>query len=230
MFLRQLFDKDSSTYSYLIADERSKQAALIDPVDSQVERDLGLVRELGVELVYVLETHVHADHVTGAGELRLRTSARSCASAAGAPCVDLKLHHGDRLSLGDLTIEVLATPGHTDDSLSFAAGGHVFTGDALLIRGTGRTDFQNGDAAQLYDSITRVLFGLPDATVVLPGHDYKGLSSSTIGEERAHNPRLAGKSREEFVKIMGALALPPPKRLDVAVPANRACGRVESLG
>jgi len=226
MFLRQLFDKDSSTYSYLLADPQTKQAALIDPVDDQVERDLGLIRELGFELAYVLETHVHADHVTGAGELRRRTSARSAASAAGAPCVDLKLRAGDTLPLGELTIGVLATPGHTDDSLSFLVGGYVFTGDALLIRGTGRTDFQNGDAAELYDSITRVLFALPDATVVLPGHDYKGLPSTTIGEEKAYNPRLAGKSREDFVRIMQNLALPPPKRLDVAVPANRACGRV----
>ena len=229
MFHRQLFDKDSSTYSYLIADEDTKQAALIDPVDNQVDRDLGLLRELGFELAYVLETHVHADHVTGAGELKHRTSARSCASAAGAPCIDVKLRHGDKLPLGALTIEVLGTPGHTDDSLSFLVDGHVFTGDALLIRGNGRTDFQNGDAAQLYDSITRVLFALPDATVVLPGHDYKGLPASTIGEEKAHNPRLAGKSREEFVTIMESLLLAPPKRLDVAVPANRACGRISDL-
>lgn len=229
MFLRQLFDKDSSTYSYLIADEDSKQAALIDPVDSQVDRDLGLVRELGFELAYVLETHVHADHVTGAGELRRRTSARSCASAAGAPCIDVKVRNGDTLPLGHLKIDVLGTPGHTDDSLSFLVDGHVFTGDALLVRGNGRTDFQNGDAAQLYDSITRVLFGLPDATVVLPGHDYKGLPSSTIGEEKVHNPRLAGKSREEFVTIMERLVLPPPKRLDAAVLANRACGRTSEL-
>jgi sulfur dioxygenase len=229
MFLRQLFDKGSSTYSYLIADEGAKQAALIDPVDSQVERDLGLLRELGFELVYVLETHVHADHVTGASELKQRTSARSCASAAGAPCVDVKLRHGDTLPLGALTIEVLGTPGHTDDSLSFLVDGHVFTGDALLVRGNGRTDLQNGDAAQLYDSITRVLFALPNATVVLPGHDYKGLPSSTVGEEKVHNPRLAGKSREQFVTIMQSLLLTPPKRLDVAVPANRACGRTSEL-
>lgn len=225
MFLRQLFDKESSTYTYLIADPRTKEAALIDPVDSQVERDVGLVRELGFELRYVLETHVHADHVTAAGHLRLRTGARSAASAAGAPCIDLKLGHGDELRLGDLTIAVLATPGHTDDSLSYLVEGHVFTGDALLIRGNGRTDFQNGDPGALFDSITTTLFALPDATVVLPGHDYKGMTSSTIGEEKAHNPRLRDKSRDEFIAIMRSLALPPPKQLDVAVPANRACGR-----
>lgn len=229
MFLRQLFDSESSTYTYLIADPETKRAALIDPVDNQVERDLKLIAELGFVLVYVLETHVHADHVTAASELRRRTSALSAASASGAPCVDVKLHHGDTLELGSVVISVLATPGHTDDSLSFVAEGHVFTGDALLIRGTGRTDFQNGDAAQLHDSITGVLFALPDATVVLPGHDYKGHSSTTIAEERAHNPRLAGKSRAEFVSIMNGLGLPPPKRLEVAVPANRACGRVDGL-
>ncbi len=229
MFLRQLFDSESSTYTYLIADPVTKRAALIDPVDCQIERDLKLIEELDFQLVYVLETHVHADHVTAASELRRRTSARSAASAAGAPCVDLKLHHGDTIELGSIAISVLATPGHTDDSLSFVAEGHVFTGDALLIRGTGRTDFQNGDAAQLHDSITRVLFALPDATVVLPGHDYKGRSATTIAEEKAHNPRIAGKSCAEFVRTMDNLGLPPPKRLDVAVPANRACGRVDGL-
>lgn len=227
MFLRQLFDSESSTYTYLLADPATKQAALIDPVDNQIERDLKLIDELGFELVYVLETHVHADHVTAAGELRRRTGARSAASSSGAPCIDLKLSDGDVLRLGNLELQVIATPGHTDDSVSFVAHGHVFTGDALLIRGTGRTDFQNGSAEQLYHSITRVLFALPDDTVVLPGHDYKGLSQSTIGEEKAHNPRLAGKSRDQFVSLMNNLALPPPKRLDVAVPANRACGRID---
>lgn len=227
MFLRQLFDSESSTYTYLLADPVTKQAALIDPVDGQIDRDLKLVGELGLELVYVLETHVHADHVTAAGELRRRTGARSAASASGAPCIDLKLADGDVLKLGEIAIHVLATPGHTDDSVSFLAEGHVFTGDALLIRGTGRTDFQNGSAEALHDSITRVLFALPDETVVLPGHDYKGLSQSSIGEEKAHNPRLARKTRAEFVSLMENLGLPPPKRLDVAVPANRACGRVD---
>ncbi len=224
MLLRQLFDAESSTYTYLVADEASRKAVLIDPVLGQVDRDLKLVGELGLELVYVLDTHVHADHVTGAGELRARTGARTAASAAGAPCVDVKLAHGDALHVGGIAIRALATPGHTDDSMCFTVPGYVFSGDTLLVRGTGRSDFQNGNPNDLYRSITEVLFALGDATVVLPGHDYKGFTSSTIGEERAHNPRLAGKSAEEFIRIMNGLGLPPPKKLAEAVPANRACG------
>ena len=231
MILRQLFDQESSTYTYLLADPATRQAALIDPVLGQVERDLTLLRQLGLELTFVLDTHVHADHVTAAGELRKRTGARTAASAVGAPCVDLKLEHDDVLRLGSLEIRALATPGHTDDSMCFVATLEgrtlVFTGDTLLVRGTGRTDFQNGSAVALFDSVTRVLFPLGDDAVVLPGHDYKGFTSSTIGEERAHNPRLAGKSVEEFTQIMSNLGLPRPKQLDVAVPANRACGRGE---
>ena len=163
--------------------------------------------------------------------LRERTGGRTAASAVGAPCVDLKLAHEDELRIGGLTIRALATPGHTDDSMCFVASRgdatYLFTGDTLLVRGTGRTDFQNGSAAALHDSITRVLFAFDDATIVLPGHDYKGFTSSTIGEERRLNPRLAGKSVEEFVAIMNGLRLPKPKKLDEAVPANRSCGRVE---
>lgn len=229
MILRQLFDSESSTYTYLIADPASRQAALIDPVLGQVDRDLALVRELGLELMLVLDTHVHADHVTGAGELRKRTGART-AGGSDAPCVDLRLAGAESLSLGALTIEVLATPGHTDDSVSFRVGDAVFTGDALLVRGTGRTDFQNGDPNDLYASITRVIFALPDHTVVYPGHDYKGFTSTTVGEEKRLNPRLAGKSEAEFVALMRALDLPRPKKIDVAVPANRACGLVEQGG
>ncbi len=224
MMIRQLFDLETSTYTYLVADPAAGVAALIDPVREQVDRDLLLLRELGLTLTHVLETHVHADHVTAAGALRERTGARTYASGAGAPCVDVQLRHGDTLQVGGVTITALATPGHTDDSMSFAVPGAVFTGDALLIRGCGRTDFQNGNAAQLYDSITRVLFGLPDETLVYPGHDYRGRLVSTIGEERRHNPRLAGKSRDEFIAIMDQLGLPPPKYIDVAVPANRGCG------
>lgn len=226
MMLRQLFDPESSTYTYLVADETTRKALLIDPVREQIERDLRLIAELGLTLELVLETHVHADHVTAAGLLRERTGARTAASKAGAPCVDLRLDHGDVVRLGNLAVTVLATPGHTDDGLTFVIDGHAFTGDTLLIRGCGRADFQNGSADQLYASITRLLFALPDETVVLPGHDYKGLTSSTIGEEKRHNPRLAGKSRAEFVTIMNGLGLPPPKKLDVAVPANRACGAI----
>lgn len=225
MFLRQLFDPESSTYTYLIADPATGQAALIDPVAEQLERDLRLVHELGFTLAWVLDTHVHADHVTAAGQLRARTGARTAASAAGAPCVDRPLADGDVVALGGLAIEVVATPGHTDDSLSFRVPGAVFTGDALLIRGCGRADFQNGDPAVLYASITERLFALPDATVVYPGHDYQGRTASSIGEERRWNPRLAGKSKDEFVRLMNALGLPPPKKLATAVPANRACGQ-----
>lgn len=226
MIVRQLFDAETSTYTYLVADPETRTAALIDPVIEQIERDLTLVRELGLELAYVLETHVHADHVTAAGTIRARTGAKTAAGARGAPCADIALRHGDAIALGALTIRALETPGHTDDSLSFCVPGAVFTGDTLLIRGTGRSDFQNGDPGMLYDSITRVLFALPDDTAVYPGHDYKGRTMSTVGEEKAHNPRLAGKTRDEFIRIMNTLDLPPPKKLDVAVAANRECGRV----
>jgi sulfur dioxygenase len=224
MLLRQLFDATTSTYTYLLADEVSRAALLIDPVREQVERDLQLVDELGLRLEWVLETHVHADHVTAAGLLRKRTGAKTAASSVGAPCVDRGLKDGDLLHLGALTVRVLATPGHTDDGLSFVVDGHVFTGDTLLIRGCGRADFQNGDPHTLFQSITRVLFALPDPTVVLPGHDYKGRDRSTIGEERAHNPRVAGKTVGEFVALMNDLRLPRPAQIDIAVPENRACG------
>jgi sulfur dioxygenase len=225
MLVRQLFDADSWTYTYLLADPAARAAALVDPVLEQIERDLTLVHELGLTLEYVLETHVHADHVTAAGALRQRTGARTVAGARGAPCADIAVRHGDTIQLGAVPVRVLETPGHTDDSVSYSVPGAVFTGDALFIRGTGRTDFQNGDPGALYDSITRVLFALPDDTVVYPAHDYKGRTTSTIGEERAHNPRVAGKSREEFIEIMRHLDLPPPKKLAVAVAANLECGR-----
>jgi glyoxylase-like metal-dependent hydrolase (beta-lactamase superfamily II)/rhodanese-related sulfurtransferase len=222
MLIRQLFDRESSTYTYLLADRG--EAALIDPVREQVGRDLDLVTQLGLKLVRVLETHVHADHVTAAGLLRERTGARTCASVAGAPCVDLHLQHGTKVQVGDVELAVLATPGHTDDSLSYYVPGAIFTGDALLIRGCGRTDFQNGDAGQLYDSITQTLFALPDDTVIYPAHDYRGFTTSTIGEEKRYNARLSGNSRDKFVEIMGSLGLPPPAKLNEAVPANRSCG------
>lgn len=226
MLFRQLFDAESSTYTYLIADEETRQAALIDPVLEQVERDVKLVGELGLKLVVVLETHVHADHITGAGALRERTGAKVVASRRGAPCVDVHVGEGETVRVGGLEVKVLETPGHTDDSLSFLVEGKLFTGDALLVRGTGRTDFQNGDPGQLYDAITTRLFTLPDATEVYPGHDYAGHAMSTVGEEKRLNPRLAGRTREEFITFMKNRQVPPPKKLDVAVPANRACGAV----
>lgn len=226
MVFRQLFDAQSSTYTYLLADESTRQAALIDPVIENVDRDLGLVRELEFTLAYALDTHVHADHVTGAGAIRERTSAKTVSSRAGAPCADVHVGHGDVLHVGAIEIHVLATPGHTVDSVSYRVGDRVFTGDALLVRGCGRTDFQNGDPRQLYASLTKVLFALPDETQVYPAHDYRGHTATTIGEEKRLNPRIAGRSEDEFVAIMDSLHLPAPEKLDEAVPANRACGVV----
>ena len=229
MWVRQLFDQETGTYTYVVADRAHGVAAIIDPVREQVERDLKLLAELNLRLVAVLDTHVHADHVTGAGILRDRTGARTYASVKGAPCVDVALRDGDTVEVGGVVITARETPGHTDDSLSFVAPGAVFTGDALLIRGCGRTDFQNGNALELYQSITTKLFALPDDTAVYPGHDYRGQTVSTIGEERQCNPRLAGKSQAEFVAIMGALDLPPPKHLHEAVPMNRVCGQPQGV-
>jgi sulfur dioxygenase len=229
MLVRQLFDPQSSTYTYLLADAVARIAALIDPVREQVDRDLELVSQLGLRLAYVLETHVHADHVTGASLIRARTGAKTCASAIGAPCADVHLRDGDVVTLGFHTIRAIATPGHTDDSISYWIPGVVFTGDALLVRGCGRTDFQNGDAGTLFDSITRKLFTLPDETIVYPGHDYRGLTHSTVGEERRWNPRIARKTRDEFIATMAQLQLPPPRKIAESVPANRACGEVAGI-
>ena len=234
MLFRQLFDHTSSTYTYLLADEATREAALVDSVLEQAERDLELVQQLGLTLVHVLDTHVHADHVTAASWLREKTGARTVAGRAGADCADVHALQGDVVRFGRVGLRVLATPGHTDDSVSYlvvdparpaAPGDRVFTGDALLIRAAGRTDFQNGDAGRLYDSINGVLFALPDATLVYPAHDYLGRTATTIGEEKRWNARIAGRSREEFIAVMNALHLPEPARLRESVAANRACGR-----
>ena len=234
MLFRQLFDRDSSTYTYLLADEATRQSVIIDPVLEQAERDLELLGQLGLTLLQILDTHVHADHVTAASRLREKTGAETVASRGGADCADRHVDHGDVLVFGAHGLRVVATPGHTDDSVSYllvgardpaTPGDRIFTGDALLVRGSGRTDFQNGDAGQLYDSITGVIFSLPDATLVYPAHDYHGRMVTTVGEERRWNPRVAGRTRDEFMGIMKALHLPEPKRLHEAVPANRACGR-----
>ena len=224
MLFRQLFDPASSTFTYLVADDATGEAALIDPVREQLERDVKLVKELSLRLVYSLDTHCHADHVTAAGALRERLGVRTVTGIHGADCASLMLGHGDVLQVGAIGVQVLETPGHTDCSVSYRVNDRVFTGDALLIRGCGRSDFQNGDPSILYDSITKVLFSLPDHTLLYPGHDYKGMTVSTIGEEKRLNPRVSGKSRQEFVAIMNALNLPPPAKLAEAVPANRACG------
>ncbi len=226
MFIRQLFDADTGTYTYLLADLASKEAAIIDAVKEQVERDVKLVREMGLTLKYALETHVHADHITGAGRLREILGAKVVYhQASGNACADILAEDGDTLALGEEEITVLHTPGHTAGDTTYKIAGAVFTGDALLIRGCGRTDFQQGDAGQLYDSITQKIFSLPDDTVIYPGHDYAGQTASTVGEEKVYNPRLGdGKSREEFVAIMDTLDLPKPKRIDIAVPGNLRCG------
>lgn len=227
-FLRQLFDGETFTYTYLIADPQTKEAALIDTVKNNVDRDLSLVKELGLHLKHVMDTHVHADHVTGAGSIREATGVKSVLGpGTGVSCVDIELNDGQEIALGPLKIRGIHTPGHTNACMSYLTDGVVFTGDALFVRGCGRTDFQSGSASQLYESITQKLFTLPDDTLVYPGHDYRGMTVSTIGEEKQWNPRIGkGKSKEEFIKIMNELNLATPKQMHMAVPANLACGRL----
>jgi len=231
LILRQLFDQVSSTYSYLLSDPATSEAVLIDSVFEQHLRDAALIRELGLKLVYTLDTHCHADHVTGAWLMASALGSKIALSPAyGATNVDVPLAHGDIVRFGSSSLEVRATPGHTDGCLSFVSADHawVFTGDALLVRGAGRTDFQQGNAHTLFRSIREQLFTLPDDCVVFPGHDYMGRTSSTIGEEKLHNPRIGGGAREEdFVGYMRNLALPHPKQIDVAVPANMRSGQPE---
>ena len=233
MLFRQLFETSTSTFTYLLADPISGEAVLIDPVLDTVDRDLALITELGLELVYTLETHVHADHVTGAGRLRERLGSKSVLGAAtGATCADLLVRDGDKIFFGDRWLEVRETPGHTDGCVSYVLDDEsmVFTGDTLLVRGTGRTDFQEGDPGRMYDSIQTKLFVLPDDAAVYPGHDYRGFTCSTIGEEKSLNPRIgAGRSRDGFIGIMNDLQLAHPKRIAEAVPANLGCGVVRDL-
>lgn len=221
----QLFDPASSTYTYVLVDEATRSAVLIDPVDQQLARDLALLKERGLQLAWTVETHAHADHITSAGLLAEHAGAKTAAPAGcGIATAAVQLAHGDTLAFGHETLQVLHTPGHTAGSMCYLWRGQVFTGDTLLIGGCGRTDFQSGSAEALYRSLTEVLFALPDATVVWPGHDYHGRTSSTIGEEKRTNPRIAGKSLAEFVATMQALDLPRPKRMDEAVPANLQSG------
>jgi glyoxylase-like metal-dependent hydrolase (beta-lactamase superfamily II) len=222
----QLFDAESSTYTYILSAPDSRDAVIIDPVDRHWQRDLAHIERLGLTLTHVLETHAHADHVTSAGKLRELTGAKAAVpSGCGIAPAETQLHDGDVLEFGNgERIDVLHTPGHTAGSMSYVWRGNVFTGDTLLIDGCGRTDFQSGSADALYDSVTGKLFALPDATRVWPGHDYKGQSVSTIGWEKHHNSRLANRSRADFVKLMGELNLPKPKLIDVAVPANQNLG------
>jgi len=225
MIFRQLYDSVSGTYTYLIASRRGGEALIIDPVLEKVDRYLQLVKELDLQLIKAVDTHVHADHVTGLGVLRDRTQ---CITVMGehskVDVVSMRVAEGDKLRIEGVALDVLYTPGHTDDSYSFLMGDRVFTGDTLLIRGTGRTDFQNGSAREQYDSLFGKLLKLPDETLVFPAHDYKGDTVSTIGEEKAYNPRLQVKSIDEYVDLMGKLNLPNPKMMDVAVPANLHVG------
>lgn len=225
---KQLFEPVSSTYTYLIADEKSRECVLIDPVVTEIEYYQSLLSEHDLTLKYALETHVHADHITASGLLKAQYGIRTGVSEqCGAETADMQLNDGDVLTFGDQTIHVIATPGHTAGSVSFIIDNRVFTGDTLLINGCGRTDFQGGSAAQLYDSIMHKIFSLPDETLVYPGHDYNGKWVSSIMQEKTINPRLANKSKVEFIEIMDNLNLPKPKLIDVAVPANRKCGVTE---
>jgi len=232
MIFRQLFDPESSTYSYLLGDEETRQAILIDSVLASTDQTLILLEQLDLRLSIALDTHTHADHITGLGALRDRTG---CITMMGeqavASCLTATFKDGDQITAGNINLEVIYSPGHTDDSYSFylpsESGGMLFSGDTLLIRGTGRTDFQNGDARQQYNSLFNRLLKLPDSCTVHPGHDYRGWTLSTIGEEKRNNPRLQIVNQGEYVDLMDSLDLPSPKLMDVAVPANQACGNTQ---
>ena len=232
MLFRQFFDSESSTYTYLIGSGAGREAVIIDPVKEQVPQYLQAIRELDLKLVRAIDTHTHADHVTGLGDLR---EATDCITAMGeftrAECVNEAIREGDVLDVDGVKLGAIYTPGHTDESFSFVLDPlhpkAVFTGDVLLIRGTGRTDFQGGDAAKSWDSIVDKLFRLPDDTLVYPAHDYKGWTVSSIGEEKRHNPRLAHTTRSDYIALMNGLVLSNPRLMDVAIPANLACGQLK---
>ena len=225
MIFRQLFDRSSSTYTYLLAERTGGEALLIDPVLDNIAQYVRLIDELDLKLVKAVDTHIHADHITALGALREQTG---CATAMGATtrseCVSVHFQEGEKLSADNLHLDVIYTPGHTDDSYSFLLPNRVFTGDTLLIRGTGRTDFQNGDPAAQYDSLFNKLLRLPEDILVYPAHDYHGMTVSTIGEERHHNPRLQVSDMQAYVELMNGLELDAPRMMGIAIPANRACG------
>lgn len=233
LIFRQLFDPQSSTYTYLLGDRVRGEAILIDPVFEQVRRDTALLRELGLTLKYTLDTHVHADHVTGAWMLKQVTASRIVLSAlGGASGVDINLKHGDILTFGDRSIEARATPGHTNGCMTFVLDDRsmAFTGDCLLIRGCGRTDFQQGSAHTLYHSVHEQIFSLPDDSLLYPGHDYRGLTVTSVGEERHFNPRVGDSiGEDDFAGYMKNLGLPHPKLMDIAVPANLQCGKASDF-
>ncbi len=229
MIFRQLFDRETCTYTYLLGDVESREALLIDPVKELVDRDLQVLTELGLKLLWCAETHVHADHVTGAGLLRERTGCATAMSKhAGAECADRLLEDGDLLRVGSIELEVRETPGHTNTCVTYVLRDEsmAFTGDTIFVRGCGRTDFQSGNAATLYHSVHNRIFTLPESCRLYPGHDYKGHGVTTVAEEIAHNPRLGGgKTLAEFEAIMNSLNLSLPQRIEEAVPANLSCGR-----
>ncbi len=231
MIFRQLFDPQSSTYSYLLADGQSKDAVLIDPVYEQAPRDEALINELGLKLLFTLETHIHADHVSGGWNLKNRLGSKYAASAdSGADCADIYLRDNDIIQFGRYHLQARSTPGHTNGCLTYVLDDETmaFTGDCLLIRGCGRTDFQHGNARSMYRSIHARIFSLPETCLIYPGHDYRGLTVSSVAEERRFNPRLGGQlSEEDFVGYMNNLGLAHPKQMDIAVPANMKCARVE---
>jgi glyoxylase-like metal-dependent hydrolase (beta-lactamase superfamily II)/rhodanese-related sulfurtransferase len=226
---RQLFDPQSSTYTYLLADSGTSEAVLIDPVFEQVARDAALIRELGLKLLYTLETHVHADHVTGASALKERLGSRiALAAESGAEGADRYLKDRDRIAFGKRYLQVRATPGHTHGCLTFVMDdeGMAFTGDCVLIRGCGRTDFQQGNPREMYRSVHAQIFSLPETCLLYPAHDYRGLTVTSVAEERRFNPRLGGQlSEDDFVGYMDNLGLAHPKQIDIAVPANLKCGQ-----
>jgi glyoxylase-like metal-dependent hydrolase (beta-lactamase superfamily II)/rhodanese-related sulfurtransferase len=231
VIFRQLFDPQSSAYTYLLGDPATREALLIDPVFEQARRDAALIEELGLKLRWTLETHVHADHVTGAWLLKEKLGSRIALSkASGAEGADRYLEGGEKVAFGKRSVEARATPGHTDGCMTFVLDGRsmAFTGDALLIRGCGRTDFQQGDPRTLFRSVRAQIFSLPEGCTLFPGHDYRGLTATSVGEEKLYNPRLAEAILEQdFVGYMTHLGLPHPKQMDIAVPANLKCGKPE---
>ncbi len=226
MIFRHLIDPASATYTYLLGCKKTNEACLIDPVKTEIPAYLQLLKELGLNLTLSLDTHVHADHISGLAELRSKTGCKIAMSQeSGVTCADYYFKDAETIKLGEIKIKTIHTPGHTHDSYCFKVGNYLFTGDTLLIRGTGRTDFQNGDAGTQYDSIFQKLFTLPDDTRVFPAHDYKGWTESSIGEEKAFNPRLNVGSKAAYIALMNELNLEKPRLIDEAVPANMHCGQ-----
>ncbi|MBT7611368.1 MAG: MBL fold metallo-hydrolase [Bacteriovoracaceae bacterium] len=229
LIFKQLFDKESSTYTYLLADPQTKEAVLIDPVKENINRDLKLLKELDLKLKYIMDTHVHADHITASNELRDKTDAQTVLNVdANVTCNNIGLNDYEKLFLGEFEITGIKTPGHTDGCMSYLVEDKIFTGDSLLIRGTGRTDFQQGNSKEMFNSIQKKIFNLPDETMVYPGHDYNGHTVSTVGEEKNYNPRIkSGITEEEYVQTMKDLKLAEPKHIHTAVPANLNCGKTQ---